>query len=321
MGGFRLCCLGPLARHNRLPDASCDCEEITLRNTSVVEAISLGFLPPEPPVTKQEILDLSKAGTFAKLVAIWQISWFIIEVITRLSRHLPIALLEVGVTGFALLSLTTWCLYLEKPKSVNVGTRIHFRMPPDSKIQQELEDQIGKDLGDMDVQGETKILIDSLKFSHKISSERRNSIVYELFAHLRTWNENDSTGSAPFLITLTTAAFLAIPFGAVHVAAWNSIFPTTADQQLWRCSSIISMLGPLTFTLPYLFTWWLEVIGALKGEPKVKAEKVIETMFYCSWVLYVVSRCILIVEMVRCMLYLPPESYVTTWTTNVPHFG
>jgi hypothetical protein len=34
---------------------------------------------------------------------------------------------------------------------------------------------------------------------------------------------------------------------------------------------------------------------------------------------YVVCRLFLVVEVFRCLCFLPPSAYVATWATNVPH--
>jgi hypothetical protein len=35
----------------------------------------------------------------------------------------------------------------------------------------------------------------------------------------------------------------------------------------------------------------------------------------------VIARLFIIVEVFRSLYYLPPENYVNTWATNIPHFG
>ena len=34
---------------------------------------------------------------------------------------------------------------------------------------------------------------------------------------------------------------------------------------------------------------------------------------------YVICRLYLVVEIFRCLYFLPPSAYVATWATNVPH--
>ena len=41
-------------------------------------------------------------------------------------------------------------------------------------------------------------------------------------------------------------------------------------------------------------------------------------LFLIPWV-YVVCRLYLVVEIFRCLCFLPPSAYVATWATNVPH--
>ena len=37
--------------------------------------------------------------------------------------------------------------------------------------------------------------------------------------------------------------------------------------------------------------------------------------------LYGISRVVVIVEMFRCLFYATPDTFISTWTANVPHFG
>jgi hypothetical protein len=40
-----------------------------------------------------------------------------------------------------------------------------------------------------------------------------------------------------------------------------------------------------------------------------------------SALMYLVARLVIIVEIFRGLWYLPPEAFVTTWTSSIPHFG
>jgi hypothetical protein len=56
----------------------------------------------------------------------------------------------------------------------------------------------------------------------------------------------------PAIIIVTLAGL----YGALHAICWHSHFPSSAEQVLWRASSVIIAIGPLmlSFTLPLVQT-------------------------------------------------------------------
>lgn len=316
MGGIRLRCFGPLSGHK---ESICDCEEITLDDTCVLYAIACGFLPQEPPVTSQEISDQSKTSLFAKIIAIWQILYFIADLVTRLVRRLPVSQLEVGVAAFGMLAIVTLCAYFDKPKGVNIGTRVSFQ--PSSKPEaQELKGEGGH----VDIIRESprhcrhqtylEKLGDAL-FKRRTSFGLRSRSFYQEVTSQIFLDDDIDDMEGNFLMSAAAAGIFALPFGAVHVAAWNASFPSLADLWLWRISSLVSMVILLIGLGIAVLAFYL-----LKEADEL-TDHVVLTTFYFSVALYTLARVILIVEMVRCMLFLPPEAFVTTWTANVPHLG
>lgn len=319
MGGFRLCCLGPFAAHNDTPEAPCDCKETVLNRKALALAIHCELLPQEPLISKQEVLDHSKAGAFAKILAIWQIVWFLVDIVTRLARHLLIAQLEVGVAGFAMLALAIYGLYFSKPKGVNIGTRVSFNIPEDPETCRSLRSQYeALELTSFTVLKETEKDEErkhSLELAKLLRDETdrltsQNQHLRREFASQIAMDKYDYRLFSAVGASMTFAGILAVPFGAVHVAAWHANFPTMIDQWLWRISSLVSML---VLILAFPSHRILVVIGA----PYMYRASALLLLF----TLYAIARVILIVEMMRCMLYLPPQAYVTSWTTNVPHLG
>lgn len=99
-------------------------------------------------------------------------------------------------------------------------------------------------------------------------------------------------------------------FGAVHLAAWNFDFFTRVDRDLWRAAAIVSMTS-----LPF---------GALANVYQSEKRLLGLVVDFFGWFVvgtYTIARLILIVEMFRCLFYLPPDAYVATWTSSLPHIG
>lgn len=99
---------------------------------------------------------------------------------------------------------------------------------------------------------------------------------------------------------------LTLAFGAIHFAAWNFSFPTAIEQWLWRVCVVYS-----TASLPAGY-----YLGLIPGLTRWVDEF---SLVSTSIGMYSVSRLIIIVVMVRCLFYLPPESFMNTWAANLPH--
>jgi hypothetical protein len=102
-----------------------------------------------------------------------------------------------------------------------------------------------------------------------------------------------------------------IIFGSIHVAGWNLTFPTMVEQKLWRISSIlITTLLPIVF-LPHLCQLWLPEL------PEARIPTQVWGLVFGT--LYIAARLFILVEIFRTLLYLPPDAYISTWASNVPH--
>lgn len=100
-------------------------------------------------------------------------------------------------------------------------------------------------------------------------------------------------------------------FGGIHVLAWNFAFPTTIELICWRCASVyLTIVSLASVPLAYL---------------EDHSSKTVETgvdrlvnFFLC---LYIVARLFILVEIFRTLFFLPAGSFVSTWSTNLPHFS
>lgn len=99
---------------------------------------------------------------------------------------------------------------------------------------------------------------------------------------------------------------LALAFGAIHFAAWNFPFPTTIEQWLWRACVAYS-----TASLPLGY-----YLGLIPGLTRYVDDA---SLVWVSMGMYGMARLFIIGVMVRCLFYLPPESFMTTWASNLPH--
>ena len=174
-------------------------------------------------LTKEDILDKSKADNLLKTVAAIQILWLIVSVITRKVYNLPISLLEVCTAAFAALAIATYVANLAKPKDVDVPITI-------------INENHHED--DFYRNGESF-------FARTIRPSKEHDAIY-----WRRRIENDllrlqSHGTQ--YVTLTYAlAVSTMCFGAIHCSAWQSYFPSQAERRLWQVASVMSSTLPLT---------------------------------------------------------------------------
>jgi hypothetical protein len=102
----------------------------------------------------------------------------------------------------------------------------------------------------------------------------------------------------------------AVIFGAVHLLAWNSVFPSYAEKILWRVSSFVTMFGPLA------------ALGAGSTLAKFhKGNTALISILGLLSLIFCLCWAFVIVEALRSLYYLPPAVFVATWTANVPHLG
>ncbi|KAL6901441.1 hypothetical protein GGI43DRAFT_403037 [Trichoderma evansii] len=118
----------------------------------------------------------------------------------------------------------------------------------------------------------------------------------------------------------TAAAMLAamVLFGAIHIGAWNFRFPSIFELYLWRCASTYSVMHASIALLAAVF-----ICNPQDGS-KHKLLSIIPNrcgifLFLIVLLLYTASRLIILVEMFRTLCFLPPDAFVSTWASNLPH--
>ncbi len=71
-----------------------------------------------------DIKDKSKGDALSKTIVLLQISWFVVQCCVRAARKLPITLLEMSALGFAVLSITSYAAWWEKPVDILYQIRL-----------------------------------------------------------------------------------------------------------------------------------------------------------------------------------------------------
>lgn len=118
---------------------------------------------------------------------------------------------------------------------------------------------------------------------------------------------------------------LAAALGAFHVGAWNFSFPSEIDRSIWRITSVIScVIGPFYCAIA-MYSLLRPVFKTLASRPIFSASGTTDfsprfiSNMKIALAFYVVLRALLIVEMVRFLVYIPPDAYITIWADSLPH--
>jgi hypothetical protein len=257
------------------------------------------ILPRLPDVSKEFINDKSKGDVLIKLIAVFQVFWFVLQVIGRSVDGLNVSQLELAVTAFAVCAILTYLLLLKKPKGVQIPLPL-----------MEFDDAIPisqfQDLHHRHLQGYLRGL-----FAPGEGIVNRVQV-------MGTPIPNDALQPSAAVIYLHVGVALGgVIFGSVHIAAWDFEFPTYADQILWRVASISStVVLPIMYLVLLLNEYYF--VTSKRGQLSQKFIKIWD-MFWGG--LYLLARMVLLVEIFRTLFYLPPEAYLTSWPASIPHVG
>ena len=275
-----------------------------------------GVLSRLPDITEEEIQDRSKADGLMRTIAMIQICWLFIQVITRWSANIAVTQLEVSTVAFAICAIIIYVLSWEKPKGVNIPITILKIHDNGEKAHSLLSATLG-----------TKLYI-------SVHQERTMDF---------TLPETEAT---PWGLGIT-----GVIFGGIHLAAWDFIFPTQIESILWRVAAIYCTCAPIVVLLN-----WSRKLNLYWRSPKftkarIKAEiylanpssfSSLQDLLVACWrcsrlffilfffyflaihvflLAYFVARLFLLVEMLRTLAYQPTSAYTGTWTVNIPYFS
>lgn len=240
--------------------------------------------------TQEEIHDRSKNDSFARSIVVLQIAWFITSCIARLAKGLATTQLEMGTMGTAVCSLVSYSMLFQKPHAVKIAVVV---LSFDGEVPSHVAEIIAGDA----------------------ERRRRQGTI-----------SNTNTPALPpgkALPVFTEGglfALLAAILGAFHIAAWNFAFPTESDKLIWRANSIITSVLVVGFLVMKIIGWIVSrLIMSRLGLVIDNSEALGDALAGFASLIYIVSRAILAVEMIRFLLYIPPGAFLTTWADNIPH--
>jgi hypothetical protein len=268
-------------------------------------AYRTGIIADLPTVTAEELSDRSKGDALINFAAVFQITWLVIQIITRAIQHLAITLFEITVLAFAACALLTYLLFWQKPQDVKVPCYIDA----------------------------SNVLTRENVIELAARSHVSSIFAYEFWLHgvvIRGMSDNvfPTSPGIPFKLPwMKEKAFLnpvilgiglgGSIFGAIHFAAWNFEFPTPVEQLLWRVSCCILFSFPLLASLIY---WMIQRIVRSLGVVDKDANLAFKPVEYIMVLLYLVARLYLFVEVFRSLAYLPSTVFQEVqWPNAIPY--
>jgi len=256
-----------------------------------------GVLSRLPYISPDELQDRSKSDSLVRTIAVVQILWVIIQILTRASRHLAISQLEIAVIAFASCAVVMYLLNWSKPKGVMVPiTILNYRGDIPRKVIDTL-------VTSADNAPETSFITDFGEVTRGFFGRPKRPKGAS-FSTLFTLSSADRLDDILGMVLGT------LVFGGIHLAAWNFEFPTGVEQILWWTASLWCTC--IMFT--YLIFGFIFINIYTDG-------RIMDLLSLAFVFTYVLARLLLIVEIFRTLFFLPPDAYIATWASNVPHIS
>jgi hypothetical protein len=267
-----------------------------------------GAIDRLPQLSAAQIHGMSNTSALGKTVACVQISWFMLQIITRVAKHLPISQLEVATLAFVICSILMYLLFSSIPRGITASVEVNLDCP----IHGERLHHFASDL--LKLGGYSGFALHfwpgGIHQRPNLMFPPPNDIVRD--DGPRITKHNDVQQYCYGKIGLSLAGTL---FGVVHCLAWSLDFPTPAERIVWRTSSLFISLAFVSW--PMSFILFLK----LADGPGRKTFVVLWVLTLISNVVYALARAALLVLVLRCLFYLPVEAFVLTWADEIPHFS
>ncbi|KAL4261187.1 hypothetical protein AB1N83_010319 [Pleurotus pulmonarius] len=278
----------------------------TTFDTVSINSSYISMHPPLPPTNPAgavtwpvlntgEIEDKSKGDALAKLLALGQVAWFVLQFIARSASRLTFTELEVVTLSYASISGLLYFFWWDKPLDVHQPTseEIHD-LPTPFKV------------GWLSIfSGRTLFHIHALVTEEPIVPGKPIPLVS---VHLDQASRSDKN-------SLALCGISSSLFGAIHCLAWHSAFPSPAESLLWRTSSILVTVVPIFWFLLIAATIFL-----MSKTPRKSLMYGLQILTLAGLCAYFLARLLLIVEAFVLLRDLPPNAYqVVNWTTFIPH--
>ncbi|GKZ33985.1 hypothetical protein AbraIFM66950_004116 [Aspergillus brasiliensis] len=238
-------------------------------------------------VSVEEINDRSKTDAFMRILAIGQILWVVVQILSRAIYGLAVTQLEVTVVAFAVCAVGMYIVNNGKPKGVNLPILFDYH-----GSKQELMDELkGAQFPEYD-ENHGKWKFYKCKYCNEKGSKEKGTpgdtekrgvkMLTAVIKGVRVLLESNLEPGDPvgngFIIdsehpddtsdmVTDMAMFIgSMIFGGIHLIAWDFQFPTKVERYLWWAAALWCTVCVVACTLLFFTLLGLdEVEDALKG--------------------------------------------------------
>jgi hypothetical protein len=248
----------------------------TLSLPQIQLAQAYGIIESLPNMSKADLDALSNSDKLAKALAVSQVLWLVVQIISRAVTLLSVCQLEIATASFGICTFITYGFLWQKPQ--DVSRPIYLEATRRATVAEAWElAQFG--------------LEDTSSLVYRARSWRQSR------EHLRLRRHSN-----------TIMLLCATALGGVHCAAWNFAFPDLVEKWAWRSCALGSTVLPV-----FLLVWHETYLCYAFTK-----HEVFSVVVLVGFMLYGCFRLFIMVEMFRCLFFLPRDAFVTTWTTNLP---
>ncbi|KAL2809037.1 hypothetical protein BJX63DRAFT_445501 [Aspergillus granulosus] len=229
-------------------------------------------------MTIEQIRDKNKTDSITKLITLFQVFWFVATCIMRAANSLPLSQLESMTLSYIPLFAVTYFFWWEKPKDILAPTVVDLPIMS-AEEQGAFEDMALSDRFDernaqssywgiwaltprvFEKEARDKALREararaservarvpgSLKTAVSAASEFRGPEDLEVELEKEIVVAHWDPGLYHSKTIRSLCSLFGASFGALHLACWNTTFPTVVEKWLWRGSAFVSIVSLLVF--------------------------------------------------------------------------
>ena len=284
----------------------------TLSPDELLDLIRAGSIDP-PILTARQIRDKSKGDAISKGLVILQVTWFVLQLLSRAIYHLETTQLEAGTFAFTVFNFIIYAAWWNKPLDVRCPHQVYWTLtdskPKDHKPDEHVCALISYPLADYVFSSSRSLFrrIPVLRTYEELTGDVKSFTIEKL--RVPTCDGTISVHGVYRWGPMCAGYLMSTIFGGIHCIAWFSVFPTFQEQMLWRLSAAITICAPLLM-FPLDVFENIDITG-----------RIIFTLIYITCIAsYIIGRAILLVLMVTTLRSLPPTAYqAVSWSSLVPH--